>query len=95
LRGNHEALVRRRLDALTTRIGSNPWDVVVLQDAVEATALRTRDYVRLTIIPLFSLLLGLGLAFLLDNLDHSLKDRDDAETHLKVPVLASVGQIRK
>jgi succinoglycan biosynthesis transport protein ExoP len=95
LRSNHEALVRRRLDALTTRVGSTPWDVVVLQEAVEATPLRTRDYVRMTVIAVFSLVLGLGLAFLLDNLDHSLKDRAEAELHLKVPVLAAVSRIRK
>ncbi len=95
LRNNHEALVRRRLDALTTQVGSSPWDVVVLQDAVEAQPMRTRDYVRMAIFPILSLLLGLGLAFLLDNLDHTLKDRAEAETHLKVPVLAAVSQFRK
>lgn len=95
LRSNHEALVRRRLDALTTQVGSSAWDVVVLQEAVEAQPLRTRDYVRLAIIPIFSLLLGLGLAFLLDNLDHSLKDRAEAELHLKIPVLAAVSHFRK
>jgi polysaccharide biosynthesis transport protein len=95
LRDNHQALVRRRLDALTTRVGSSPWDVVVLQDAVEATALRSRDYVRLAVVTFFSLMLGLGLAFLLDSLDHSLKDRAEAELHLKVPVLAAVSHFRK
>lgn len=95
LRDNHQALVRRRLDALTTQVGSSPWDVVVLQEAVEAQRLRTRDYVRMAIFPLLSLLLGLGLAFLLDNLDHSLKDRAEAEMHLKVPVLAAVSHFRR
>ncbi len=95
LRSSHDALVRRRLDALTTQVGTASWEVVVLQDAVEATPVRGRDVVRLVVIPIFALLLGLGLAFLLDNLDHSLKDRTEAELHLKVPVLASVSHFRK
>lgn len=95
LRSNHEALVRRRVDALTTRVGATQWDIVVLQEAVEATPMRTRDYVRLAVVSIFSLMLGLGLAFLLDSLDHSLKDRAEAELHLKVPVLAAVSRFRK
>ncbi len=95
LKVTHSALVRRKIDAVTTRVGSNPWDVVVLQEASEPYVVRTRDYVRLGIIPIFSLLLGLGLAFLFDSLDHSLKDRAEAEAHLKLPVLASVSRFRK
>jgi capsular polysaccharide biosynthesis protein len=38
--------------------------------------------------------LGLGLAFLFDSLDHSLKDRAEAEAYLKLPVLASVSRFR-
>lgn len=95
LRQNYNALVNRRIDAMTARVGSSAWDVVVLQDAVEAYPVRTKDYVRLAVIPLFSLIIGLGLAFVRDNLDHSLKDRSEAEAHLRVPVLATVSRFRK
>lgn len=95
LRTTYEALVQRRIDALSTRLGSNRWDVVVLEDAVTPYALRTRDYVRLTVIPLFSLLVGVALAFLRDGLDHSLKDREEAEAYLKVPVLATVDRFKR
>ena len=95
LRHNYDALVNRRIDAMTARVGSSSWDVVILQDAVEAFPVRTKDYVRLAVIPLFSLIIGLGLAFMRDSLDHSLKDRAEAEAHLRVPVLATVSRFRK
>jgi hypothetical protein len=34
-------------------------------------------------------LAGIGLAFYLENLDHSMKTREDVEQHLEIPVLAS------
>jgi len=95
LRLNHDALQHRRIDAITARMGTQPWDVVVLQEAVSPVPVRTQDYVRLGVIPIFSLLIGLGLAFLVDSLDHSLKDRTEAEAYLKVPVLASVSRFRR
>jgi len=95
LRTTYEALIQRRIDALSTRVGSNRWDVVVLEDAVEPYAQRTQDYVRLTVIPLFSLLVGVALAFLRDGLDHTLKDREEAEAYLKVPVLATVTRFKR
>ncbi len=95
LRTTHDALVKKRIEAMTTRVGSRPWDVVVLEDASEPTRVRTRDYVRIAVVPLFSLLVGIGLAFLLESLDHSLKDVPEAEAFLKVPVLATISRFRR
>ncbi|MCK4304844.1 MAG: hypothetical protein KAY24_11455 [Candidatus Eisenbacteria sp.] len=95
LQTTHDALLKRRLDALATQVGSNPWDVVVLEDAVEAYPVRTRDYARMSVIPLFALLVGIALAFLVDGLDHSVKSRAEIEAHLKIPVLATVSRFRK
>lgn len=95
LQTTHDALLRRHIDAITTRVGSNIWDVVVLQEAIEPFRLRTQDYVRMAVLPLFALVIGIGLAFLLDGLDHSLKDPMEAEAHLKVPVLATVDRFRE
>jgi capsular polysaccharide biosynthesis protein len=43
-------------------------------------------------VPLFSLLIGLALAFLVDGLDHTIKDATDAETNLGAPVLGSLSK---
>ena len=95
LRTTYEALVQRRIEAMSARMGSNRWEVVVLEDASEAAPVRTQDYVRLAVFPLFSLLVGIALAFLMESLDHSLKDRMETEAHLKVPVLATVSRFKR
>ncbi|MEZ4649164.1 MAG: hypothetical protein R3E97_10350 [Candidatus Eisenbacteria bacterium] len=56
--------------------------------------IRVNDYVRLAVIPILSLILGVTLAFLIDGLDHTLKDSTEVENHLRLPVLGSVGRIR-
>jgi len=95
LRTTYNALVQRRIDAMSARMGSNRWEVVVLEEAVTPYPVRTQDYVRLAVFPLFSLLVGVALAFLMDSLDHSLKDRIETEAHLKVPVLATVSRFKR
>ena len=44
------------------------------------------------LIPLLSLIVGVALAFLVDGLDHTLKDASEVENHLRTPVLGSVGK---
>ncbi len=95
LGGSLDALTRRQLDVLTTRAGANPWDVVVLRDAVEPYLVKSLDYVRLVVILLFSIFVGIGLALLFDNLDHSFRERSEMEAHLSLPVLASISKFRK
>lgn len=95
LRTTYQALVQRRIEAMSARMGSNRWDVVVLEEAVKPYPVRTQDYVRLAVFPLFSLLVGIALAFLMDSLDHSLKDRIETEAHLRVPVLATVSRFKR
>ncbi len=95
LRTTHDALVRSQADALSMRLGSNLWDVVVLQDAVPPYRVRGVDYVRLAVIPIFSLLVAIGLAFLFDNLDPSFKESREAEQQLGIPVLGEVRHFRK
>ncbi|MBD3334543.1 MAG: hypothetical protein GF355_03420 [Candidatus Eisenbacteria bacterium] len=90
LQMQYEALVRSSVDARVKRTGSADWNVILLSPASEAYPVRMKDYVRLAILPLFSLILGIGLAFLVDSLDHSIKDAADIETYVGLPVLASV-----
>jgi polysaccharide biosynthesis transport protein len=95
LTATHDGLVKRQVDALTNRLGSSPFDVVVLQDAVEPYRVRGVDRVRLAVIPLFALLVAVGLAFLVDNLDPSFKEVREVEAQLKVPVLGEVRRFRR
>jgi capsular polysaccharide biosynthesis protein len=65
------------------------YSVKVLSPAIGARVNAKADMVRVALGPLLSLMFGIGLAFYLENLDHSLSNRDDIEQHLEIPVLAS------
>jgi len=95
LRKTHDALVARRADALTQRLNPTMWDVVVLQEAIAPYPIRRMDYVRLAVIPLFALVLAIGLAFLADSLDQTFREGREVETALKVPSLAAIRQFRR
>ena len=45
---------------------------------------------RLALAPIFSLIVGLGLAFFIDGLDATLKSPRETEEALELPVLASL-----
>jgi uncharacterized protein involved in exopolysaccharide biosynthesis len=94
LRRDYTTVVDRQITAKVEQTGRPEWTVILLSPASEAVQLRTRDLVRLLLVPLFAILLGLALAFIVDGLDHSLKDATEAEHHLRVPVLGSVSKLR-
>jgi len=94
LRTTHDALVQRSADALTLRLGASMWDVVVLQDAVPPFRVGRMDYVRMAVLPLFALLVSIGLAFLVDGLDQTFREVREVEAHLKVPSLAAIRHFR-
>jgi len=50
------------------------------------------DYVRLALVPAFSLLIGVGLAFFIDGLDTRLRTAGQLEDALEIPVLASLNE---
>jgi uncharacterized protein involved in exopolysaccharide biosynthesis len=71
-------------------VASNPeWAVTILDPASKAVRKKTRDYVRMALGPFFSLIVALGLAFFIDNLDHSIKNVAEAEETLGMSVLSS------
>jgi succinoglycan biosynthesis transport protein ExoP len=89
LNSNYLDLLESRLNA-KMNIASNPeWTVTILSSASPAGRKKTRDYVRMALGPVFSILIALGLAFLIDNLDHSIKNITEAEESFGLPVLAS------
>lgn len=94
LRNDYSALVDKQIQARIERTGTSGYNVLVLQPAGKAEGQRVNDYVRLAVIPLLAALFGTALAFVIDGLDHSLKDATDVESHLGVPVLGSVGKLR-
>ena len=55
----------------------------------------TKDYVRIALAPIFSLIVGLGLAFFVDSLDTTVKNPREAEESLDLPVLASLTEQNK
>ncbi len=71
-------------------VASNPeWNVTILSPASHGYRKKTRDYVRIALGPMFSLVVALGFAFFVDNLDHSIKNVAEAEETLGCQVLAS------
>ena len=47
---------------------------------------------RLALGPILSIVIGLGLAFFLESMDHSVKSRAEAEEYLDTPVLATIAE---
>jgi uncharacterized protein involved in exopolysaccharide biosynthesis len=94
LETDYSTLAERHIQAKVQTSGRPEWKVILLQPASKAMRLRTRDYVRSALIPLFALLIGVALAFIVDGLDHSVKDAADAEEHLRVNVLGSLSKFR-
>ncbi len=85
----YEELSKQHMSAKIS-IASNPeWNVTILSPASPGYQKKTRDYVRMALGPLFSLVVALGFAFFIDNLDHSIKNVAEAEETLGCQVLAS------
>jgi capsular polysaccharide biosynthesis protein len=42
---------------------------------------------------MLSIIIGLGLAFFLESMDHSVKSRAEAEEYLDAPVLATISEL--
>jgi uncharacterized protein involved in exopolysaccharide biosynthesis len=98
LETSEKYLVQQQSAAQITAAGSPEDDVTVLARASNPYSKKTRDYVRLALGPLLSIIVGLGIAFFLESMDHSVKNRAEAEEYLKVPVLATIadtGQARR
>ena len=86
---NYNRLVEQHM-ASKVALASNPeWSVTILNPASPGYRKKTRDYVRMALGPVFSLIVALGFAFFIDNLDHSIKNVSDAEESLNLQVLAS------
>jgi uncharacterized protein involved in exopolysaccharide biosynthesis len=90
LQENHKELMKRSGESKIGQATGRTWTVLLLSPASAAKAQTTRDYVRIALAPLFSLVVGIGLAFFVESLDTSLRSPRDAEESLELPVLASL-----
>jgi len=87
---NEKYLVQQQSAAQINAAGSPQEDVTIIARASLPYSKKTRDYVRLALGPVLSIIVGLGIAFFLESMDHSVKSRAEAEEYLKVPVLATI-----
>lgn len=87
-------LKSKQIATQVTLATSPKYTVTVLVPASPPYAMKTRDYVRMALAPLMSLVVGFLLAFFLDSLDHSLRTSADVEEHLGLPVLAALPESR-
>jgi uncharacterized protein involved in exopolysaccharide biosynthesis len=90
LEEKHKMLVARQSEAEIARAGYPEWDVSILSGAGHPYKKKTRDFVRLALGPILSIIIGLGLAFFMESMDHSVKSRAEAEEYLDAPVLATI-----
>ncbi len=90
LQKNYTELTDAAAQAKIAKATSPDWTVDLLTPAGRPYAKNTRDYVRLALAPIFSLIVGLGLAFFIDGLDATLKSPRETEEALELPVLASL-----
>lgn len=93
LKAEYGSLVDRQMQAQMERAGTPDWNVLVLQPASEPMRIRMNDAIRLAVIPAIGFFVALAFAFLVDGMDHSLKDATEVERHLGLPVLGSVGRL--
>ncbi len=87
--GQYDDLSNQQMSAKLSKASNPEWNVTILSPAAPAYQKKTRDYVRMALGPMFSLVVALGFAFFIDNLDHSVKNVAEAEETLGCQVLAS------
>ena len=95
LQKSYEELSRSAGAAKIAKATSPDWTVALLTPASKPYPKNQRDYVRLALAPIFSLIVGLGLAFFIDGLDATLKNPRETEEALELPVLATLTEQRK
>jgi len=95
LQKNYNDLAQSSSQAKISKATSPDWTVALLTPAGKAYPKNQRDYVRLALAPVFSLIIGLGLAFFVDGLDATLKNPHETEEALDLPVLATLTEQKR
>ncbi|MBM3319437.1 MAG: hypothetical protein FJY73_02035 [Candidatus Eisenbacteria bacterium] len=89
-RANYTKLLENRMAIDVATVSSRDYTLTLLSEAGSPVATNPRDPIRLALVPAFSLLVGISLAFFVETMDHSLKSREDVERHVDLPVLTSI-----
>ena len=95
LKDSYHDLIKAAQEARVNTSTEPSWTVLLLSPAGAPYPKNTKDYVRVALAPVFSLIVGLGLAFFVDSMDSSVKTPREAETVLDLPVLATLRDQRK
>lgn len=91
---HYSDLVYMKGQALASSRSMADYHITLLSEPTYGKPSNPRDLVRLSLGPILSLLVGIGLAFFFENLDHSLKNPEEVERYLELPVLTSVKRRR-
>jgi uncharacterized protein involved in exopolysaccharide biosynthesis len=92
LEDKYKLLVGRQSESEIAQAGYPQQEVSILARPSAPYNRKTRDYVRLALGPLLSVIVGLGIAFFLESMDHSVKSRGEVEEYLNVSVLATISE---
>ena len=95
LKRRYDDLMEKSGDAKITEYTSEPIKVLLLAPAAPATPKTSRDYVRLSLAPAFSIVVGIGVAFFVDGLDLTVRTAGHAEESVELPVLATINERRR
>jgi uncharacterized protein involved in exopolysaccharide biosynthesis len=95
LRDRYKELRQAQIKTKLSQATSPAWRVTLITPASRPFARKTKDYVRMALAPIFSVVVGLGLIFFVESLDHSIKSSNDAEEALGLPVLATLWEMKK
>lgn len=87
---SYQRLIENQIAIDVATVSSRDYTLTLLSEAGSPIATNPRDPVRLALVPAFSLLVGISLAFFVETMDHSLKSREDVERHVLLPVLTSI-----
>jgi uncharacterized protein involved in exopolysaccharide biosynthesis len=90
----YQLLLSREDEAQIAVASSSEFEIVVLTPPGEAWQVRKSDYVRLALGPFLALIVGLGLAFFFESMDHSLKNPAEVEEYIGSAVLATIGEVK-
>lgn len=94
LEEQYATLSEQAVAAEVNRSSFADYSVKILSPALDAVQGGRGDIVRILLAPILALMAGIGLAFYLENLDHSIANREDVERHVNIPVLASFPETR-
>ncbi len=93
LETDYQRLINESTVAGIQNASAPSWNVRLYASASQPKRLQTGDVIRTLVVPIFALLIAVGLAFAVDGMDPSVKTVTEAEAIFDAPVLASVARV--